>query len=264
MTEATDYEVIVVGAGPTGAVLAALLGQAGHRTLVLERDPEVYPLPRAVHMDHEIMRVLQEIGLGGRVATFAGAVEDYLFQNAVGDNILEIRGGGQLALSGYSASIMFFQPELEASLRARLGELSTVTARFGATLIGLDFEPSGEAGVRVDFEQGGSTQTASARFLIGCDGASSWVRKRLAVPVDDLGFDEPWVVVDTLVRGATGLPENIAYQFCDPRRPTTCIPAGPGRRRWEFILLPGESREALQQPEHVWPLLDPWGGRERL
>lgn len=270
-SDCPDFDVIVVGAGPTGAVLAALLGQAGWRTLVLERDADVYPLPRAVHMDHEIMRVLQQIGLEHRLAAFAGAVDDYLFQNAAGECIVEIRGGGQLAVSGYSASIMFFQPELEASLRQRLGELPAVTARFGAALVGLATQPrvgagpdAGSESVRVEFEQGGARQAATARFLVGCDGASSWVRKHLAVPVEDLGFDEPWVVVDTLVRGDTGLPEHVAYQFCDPRRPTTCVPAGPGRRRWEFMLLPGETREAMQQPEHIWPLLEPWGGRDAL
>jgi 3-(3-hydroxy-phenyl)propionate hydroxylase len=262
------YDVIVVGAGPTGATLAALLGQAGHRTLVLERDVDVYPLPRAVHMDHEIMRVLQEIGLEHRLETFGGVADTYLFQNAAGENIVEIRGGGQLAVSGFSGSLMFFQPELEASLRERLRELASVTACFGAELVDfrIDADPDDAVAprVQVEFEQGGSRLRATGRFLVGCDGAASSVRKALSVPVEDLGFDEPWVVVDCRVRGDTGLPDNISYQFCDPRRPTTTVPAGPGRRRWEFMLLPGETREEMQDEARILALLEPWGGRNAL
>ena len=255
-----DYDCIIVGAGPTGAVLTALLGRAGHRVLVLERDAEVYPLPRAVHMDHEIMRVLQQLGVVEQLAAHASSVDDYLFQNAAGEILLEVRGGGQLANSGYLASTMFVQPELEAILRAELANIPTVDARFGALVTDL----VANDGVKVTFEHNDQTHHASGRYLIGCDGASSFVRRALATEMEDLGFDEPWVVVDTLIKRDIGLPEHTAYQFCDPRRPTTCVPAGPGRRRWEFMLLPGESRETMGQWESVWPLLEPWGGRDAI
>jgi len=265
MPTVPEYDLIVVGAGPSGAVLAALVAEHGHRILVLERDAVVYPLPRAVHMDHEIMRVLQQLDLIGAIDGIACGVDDYLFQNAAGENLLEIRGGGRLAASGYPASVMFVQPELEGLLRDRLRAAANVTTRFGATVVGLEYQASAtDAGVTVSFEQEGRQHTASGRFLVGCDGAASWVRRRVATPVEDLGFDEPWVVVDTLVRGDIGLPPRTAYQFCNPRRPTTCIPAGPGRQRWEFMLLPGESREAMGDPAQIWPLLEPWGGPATL
>src|SRR6476660_5351558 len=113
-----NFDCIVVGAGPTGAVLANLLGRAGHRVLVLERDVEVYPLPRAVHLDHEIMRVLQQLGVAERLAPHSSAVDNYRFQNAARELLLEVRGGGELAISGHPASTMFVQPELESILRA--------------------------------------------------------------------------------------------------------------------------------------------------
>lgn len=255
-----DYDCIIVGSGPTGAVLTALLGRAGHRVLVLERDAEVYPLPRAVHMDHEIMRVLQQLGVVEELAAHASSVDDYLFQNAAGEILLEVRGGGLLANSGYLASTMFVQPELEAILRTEIAKIPTVDARFGALVTDL----VANDGVNVTFEHNAKTHHARGRYLVGCDGASSFVRRALATEMEDLGFDEPWVVVDMLIKHDIGLPAHTAYQFCDPRRPTTCVPAGPGRRRWEFMLLPGESRETMGQWDNVWPLLEPWGGRDAL
>jgi 3-(3-hydroxy-phenyl)propionate hydroxylase len=255
-----QYDCIVVGAGPTGATLTALLGASGHRVLVLERDAEVYPLPRAVHMDHETMRVLQEIDVLDRLAPHTSAIDTYRFQNAAGDVLLEISGGDRLAPSGFAASAMFLQPELEALLRERLSSLPSVDTRFGAMVTDIAAADT----VAVSYLHDGERQCATGRYLIGCDGASSFVRRWLDVGIDDLGFDEPWVVVDTRVKGTLPLPENTAYQFCDPRRPTTCVPAGPQRRRWEFMLRPGETREAMCRWENVWPLLEPWGGPEVL
>ncbi|HEY6599247.1 MAG TPA: FAD-dependent monooxygenase, partial [Pseudomonadales bacterium] len=257
---ALNFDCIVIGAGPTGAVLASLLGRAGHRVLILERDAEVYPLPRAVHLDHEIMRVLQQLGVTERFAQHSSAVDEYLFQNAAGDVLLEVRGGGQLAGSGHPASTMFVQPELESILRADLLNIANVDVRFGAQATNVTANDT----VKVTFTHLGEEQTVSARYVVGCDGASSFVRRAISVSMDDLGFDEPWAVVDMRLKGDIGLPAHTAYQFCDPKRPTTCVPAGPGRRRWEFMLLPGESREAFGRWETVWPLLAPWGGEATL
>jgi 2-polyprenyl-6-methoxyphenol hydroxylase-like FAD-dependent oxidoreductase len=62
-----SYDVAIVGCGPVGALAANLLGRAGLRTLVLERESELHPLPRAVHIDHEMMRLFQAAGVIDRV-----------------------------------------------------------------------------------------------------------------------------------------------------------------------------------------------------
>jgi len=262
MNAATDFDCIVVGAGPTGTVLAALLGQRGYRVLVVERDAQVYPLPRAVHLDHEIARVLQQVGVLDRLLPSMSPVTEYRFQNAAGDVLLHNVVPLGEAVSGWAASYMFVQPELEQALRTRLGEIGGVTTRFDCACIDLRQDSDG---VEVDVRDwAGDVQTVRGAWLVGCDGASSFVRGRLGVVVEDLGFDEPWVVIDTKTKADIGLPDTIAYQFCDPARPTTCVPAGPGRRRWEFMLLPGETREAIVEPESVRRLLEPWGGEDAL
>jgi len=102
-----------------------------------------------------------------------------------------------------------------------------------------------------------TTRRVHARYLIGADGARSIVRKQTGVRVEDLCFDQPWLVVDTLLRRDVQLPE-LVQQICDPARPTTFIPMSGLRRRWEFMLLPGEDATAMEKPERIAELLAPW------
>ena len=79
MSDVQDtFEVAIVGYGPVGCALAILLGQLGHRVVVLERWPSCYPQPRAVSFDHEVARVLQACGVGaglGEITEQPGAYD---------------------------------------------------------------------------------------------------------------------------------------------------------------------------------------------
>ena len=68
----STFDVAIVGYGPVGALLASLLGREGVRTVVVERDREIYRLPRAVHFDHEIMRIFQSVGIADELAEARG------------------------------------------------------------------------------------------------------------------------------------------------------------------------------------------------
>jgi 2-polyprenyl-6-methoxyphenol hydroxylase-like FAD-dependent oxidoreductase len=261
MNAATDFDCVVIGAGPTGAVLTALLAQRGHRVLVVERDERVFPLPRAVHFDHEIARVLQEVGVMDRLLPTMSAANEYRFENAAGELLVHVVMPRDSASSGWEASYMFVQPQLEQVLRDRLGELVGATAWWGAECVAI---AQSDETVALTLRRAGRTDVVRARYAIGCDGASSAVRNLLGLEMDDLGFDEPWVVIDTKPKRGIGLDDTTAYQYCNPARPTTCVPAGPGRRRWEFMLLPCETRESIATPESVWQLLAPWGGEAAL
>jgi hypothetical protein len=104
----------------------------------------------------------------------------------------------------------------------------------------------------------GRRSTVAARFVVGCDGANSFVRPHLDAAVTDLGFFFDWLIVDVLPREPKPWrPVNI--QICDPLRPTTLVSGGPGRRRWEFMCLPGEAIEELNNEATAWRLLEPWG-----
>lgn len=248
------FDVAIVGLGPVGSALAILLGQRGRRVVVIERWLEPYPLPRAVHFDHEIGRILQACGLGDELAAISEPAEVYEWRNAAGDPLLRFGRAG-LSASGWPESSMFNQPALEALLAARVEALPTVDVRRGIEVVGLD-DP-GDAGTAVMLSCR-DAPTIAARFVVGCDGANSTVRALVDAPVRDLGFFYDWLIVD-LVLDPPRVFDPINLQICDPVRPTTAVSGGPGRRRWEFMRLPHESVDELNDEATAWRLLEPWG-----
>ena len=103
----------------------------------------------------------------------------------------------------------------------------------------------------------GRSRVVRARYLLGADGARSLVRKQLGVGSEDLQLDQPWLVVDTVLTRPVDLPV-LVQQICDPARPTTFVPMCGQRRRWEFMLLPGETAADLERPGRITELLAPW------
>jgi 3-(3-hydroxy-phenyl)propionate hydroxylase len=257
------YDVAIVGCGPVGALAANLLGRAGLSVLVLEQEAAPHPLPRAVHLDHEMMRLFQNAGLIERLAPLMRETEGHLHIGADGGVIRYLGTAGRAKRFGWANDYFFYQPELEAELRSALAVYRTVELRLGARLEDLTQDVDGATLTLA----GG--RTAHARYVIACDGARSAVRKSLDVKLDDLDFEEPWLVVDAEVDGPIAFPafdgvpdganlQQLSVMLCDPRRPATIVPGRGNHRRWEFMLLPGEDDQAMMRPEAVEALIAPW------
>src|SRR5262245_33082843 len=248
------YDIAIVGYGPVGQLLAILLGQRGWSVAVFEKQPATYPLPRAVHFDHEVGRILQAAGVADGLAGLTETADVYEWRNATGETLLSF-GSKEAGMSGWPEANMFAQPELEQLLDARARSLTGVEVYRGHEVVALDAAP---AAVTLQVTAPGGRRTnVQARFVVGCDGANSFVRSHVGTTVTDLGFFFDWLIVDILPhRPKVWEPLNI--QICDPARPTTLVSGGPGRRRWEFMRLPGESIEELNTVETAWRLLAPW------
>lgn len=248
-----DTDVVVVGCGPVGLVLAIQLAQRGRTVVVVERWSEPYPLPRAVHFDHEVGRILQSCGLGDELRAISEPAEIYEWRNAEGLVLLRFGRIGA-ASSGWPESSMFCQPELEALLLQRAAALDGVEIRRGVAVSGLTQHVD-----RVDVRlEDGATLTG--RYVVGCDGANSTVRDLVGLGVVDLGFFYDWLIVD-VVLAEERVFDPINLQVCDPVRPTTAVSGGPGRRRWEFMGLPDEDIADLDDEARAWELLADWDVR---
>jgi 3-(3-hydroxy-phenyl)propionate hydroxylase len=257
MGAAPEFDVAIVGYGPTGAVAACWLGQAGVRTLVVEKSRTIWEIPRAMALDHEILRVFQNIGVIEKILPHTapfGASEHF---GATGELIRRIDVVAPPYPQGYLPNMVFTQPPVERILRDKAEAHSSVTVALGKEVTGVEQRDDGAWLTMRDEED--AIEVVRARFVIGCDGASSTVRRLAKISLDDLGFDEPWLVVDLMVKDeALAKLPRVCAQYCDPVRPYTYI-IGPGNhRRWEIMLNPGEDPRQMEQEEKVWPLLSRW------
>jgi 2-polyprenyl-6-methoxyphenol hydroxylase-like FAD-dependent oxidoreductase len=260
-----DVDVAIVGAGPVGLVLGIQLAQRGRTAAVLEQWPTPYRLPRAVHFDHEVGRLIQSCGIGDDVRAISEPAEVYEWQNGAGTTLLRFGRVGAAA-SGWPFSSMFCQPDFERVLDERAESLSSLDVRRGVRVTALDqhddhvvvrcapLELEADRGL---VESDADVMSLRARYVVGCDGANSTIRDLLGVAVDDRGFFYDWLIVDVILNEPRVF-DPINLQICDPTRPTTAVSGGPGRRRWEFMRLPEERIEDLNQESRAWELLAPW------
>lgn len=257
-TAATRHvQVAVIGFGPSGAVATALLGSRGIHTLALDRQVGVYDKPRAIAIDHEILRLLDNLGVADRVLPHVAPFPASQHFGAKGQLIRRIDMVAEPYPQGYTPSMVFSQPPVEAALREHAAGYPGVAVALGTELLSLDQDDE-RVTLRLRGPDGGE-EVVTADYAIACDGASSGVRQALGLELEDLVFDEPWLVVDVLVdEHALGKLPETAAQFCDPARPTTFIIGPKNHRRWEIMLLPGEDPRAMEQAPAVWSLLSRW------
>ena len=251
-------DVAIIGFGPAGATLANLLGQAGLSVVVLEKEAAIYPLPRAIHFDGEVMRIFQSIGLRRAVEGISRAgLTGMHFVNA-DDETLLIRGGTTaLGPHGCASNYYFHQPELERVLREGVARFGNVRVRLQHSVLDIQQQPD-HACLQVQDMQRNSTYVINARYVVGCDGARSLVRKILGSPMQDLGLHQAWLVFDALLKdNAPALPDH-TVQHCDPARPMTYCNVTGNRRRWEIMMLPDDDPAEIVKPENLWPLVSRW------
>src|SRR6201993_205398 len=198
---ANSQPVIVVGAGPAGCTAALLLADSGIPVTLLERYRQPHPLPRAVHLDDEVARVLDRIGVSDGFLARSRPGSGLRLLDARHRVMAEFSRDQQPSQHGFPQANMFHQPDLEELLLARVGQHPLIDFRRGAEVTGLDGTdgPVTAAPVRVHARIGGDPRTFTGRVVLGCDGANSTIRELIGITMDDLGFTERWLVVDIQV-----------------------------------------------------------------
>jgi 3-(3-hydroxy-phenyl)propionate hydroxylase len=248
--------VVIVGAGPTGVTAAILLAQYGVECLVLDKADGIYPLPRAVHLDDEVYRILARLGIGAEFAAVSWPCHGLRLVDRDLRVLAEFRRDSLHGRHGYPQANLFDQPELEGLLRAAARRLGQLTVRQNAEVTSVTQDGGG---VRVDITDTvtGRQDSVRAGYVLGCDGANSLIRACGSTVMRDLGFTQRWLVVDVLTTAGLGHWEGV-HQVCDPGRAATYMRVGKTRYRWEFRLNPGESADSYRDIGRLHPLLAPW------
>lgn len=264
------YDLIIIGRGPVGLTAAAVAAQLGMRTAIIERHRDMYKLPRAGHLDHEIVRLLQSVDAAEKMLADSYPTVEYVWVNAAREKLMEFDWGAK-GISGYNSDYMQFQPVFETALGARIAASEDVDE-----YVGWEAQDFAEVGDAVELRIARTTvvpgqprpvatdetTTLRGRYLVAADGANSAMRNRLGIERDDFGFNEKWLVVDARKKRDLTFDFDCG-QICDPRRPVTILPLGRRHRRWEWALLPGETPADLEQPEKAWEFLAEQGiGRD--
>ncbi|MFG1666955.1 bifunctional 3-(3-hydroxy-phenyl)propionate/3-hydroxycinnamic acid hydroxylase [Streptomyces sp. Y7] len=249
------YDVVVIGYGPTGVTAANLLGAAGLRVVVLERDAEIYSRARAISTDEEVLRIWQRTGLADRLK------QDMLADRPL--DFVDARGRAFLSAHptprghGHPPQMFLYQPALEQVLRDGVDRYPGVEVRLGHECLRLR-QDADAVELTVVGTADDSVRRLRARYVIAADGGSSLTRAQLNVGYEGRTYEDRWVVIDT--RMIEPWPDHDRLRFrCDPARPAVDCPTPLGHHRWEFPILPGDDERRLTTDEAIHALVSRYG-----
>ena len=252
-----EYDVTVIGLGPTGGTLANLMALNGFSVLVLEREKNYYPLPRAVHFDDEIMRVFQTIGISKEFLKYTIINKGTKFVNSKEQVILDWPRPRKVTDNGWYPSYRFNQPDLERQLRKKLKNYKKVSIRQNSEVNKvINFKDH----VKIFFldTRNKSSNLVKSKYVIGCDGANSITRNQIGTKMDNLGFTQKWAVVDLILKkDKKNLPDR-TIQYSNPKQPATYCRNVGKRRRWEFAIRNNLTEKTILSDKYIWNFLKPW------
>ena len=262
MSDQQDADLLVIGCGPVGVMAALRCAQRGLSVIAIDRSTEVYPLPRAIGMDDEVQDLIARAGLIDEFRTYSTQLPGGEFTDGEGNRVVGIELPlGTVGALGHPPMVTFDQPSLERNLRAK-AVAAGVDMRLGLEAVALTDLDGG--GARVDVRGADVDTSITARWIIAADGAKSTVRSLRSIAMIDQGFDQTWLVVDTLLRDFDLPLPRVARQHCSADRVCTFVPGPGAHRRWEFQLRPGEQREDVLAAESIAQLLAPWGTPDQI
>ncbi|MDI1445390.1 bifunctional 3-(3-hydroxy-phenyl)propionate/3-hydroxycinnamic acid hydroxylase [Polyangium sp. 6x1] len=250
-----DVDVAIVGAGPVGTLMANLLGGRGLRVVVLERETTPHGTPRAFSCDDEALRVYQQAGLDRELTATMYACPEAEFTDAKGRAFAKLVFRGLDFGNGFPALNFFDQPTLEAILRRGLARFESVSLRLGHEVLAIH-EDAERARLEVRGPSG-ETHALRARYVLGCDGRKSTIRKLSGIAYEGRRYEEPWIAISGVM---DEIPDTmpLARFVCDPARPGFVARGTENQCRLEFMLREGETRETIETPASIARLIAPY------
>ena len=247
MQSQTKYDIVVVGLGPVGLLACNLLGKRGYRVLGIDRLYNAYNFPRAIHLDDEILRILQAADLSE--VMLPKLKPSWGLEMIDTNGRLMFRGNNKFP-SGYEASnFMFLQPELEEILRGGIGRYSNVDLLYEVEVS--DFQQKNGT-VELFSKEG---KIAEATYMIACDGANSFVRNKLGIGQDDLKFQKAALKIDAFEQNPNAEVYHAVQKICSTSKPFVRMQGVGTHRRWELNYNCGLTKEEIEKPENIKKLL---------
>ncbi|MDD2546620.1 MAG: bifunctional 3-(3-hydroxy-phenyl)propionate/3-hydroxycinnamic acid hydroxylase [Burkholderiaceae bacterium] len=245
---AYDADIVIVGAGPVGLTIANTLGLAGIKTLVIEKLDQIIDYPRAIGIDDESLRTLQTAGLADEVEAHITPHHWMRFYTATGKLFASIEP--RTDEFGWARRNAFMQPQVDEILFKGLARFAHVEVLFGQDVSGVVQDADG---VTLELQTAkGKQRTVRGRYLVASDGGNSFIRRSLNVPFEGRTKPNQWIVVDVR-NDPLGTPHIDMH--CDPERPYVSAALPHGIRRFEFMVMPGETEEELSKPENMAKLM---------
>lgn len=247
-----ESDVVIVGAGPVGLMLANILGTYGRSVTVLEALDDLIDYPRGVGLDDESFRTIQAVGLVETVRPHTNPHHIMRLVNGAGKVIL-VNDPTTMEF-GWERKHGFIQPAVDRALYEGLDRFPNVTVRFVHPVETVEEDAESITAVALVTQPDGSVQQRRfrGRYLVGCEGGKSPTRKRLGIEFDGVSPPTRWLVVD-VANDPLGTPN--VFLGADPKRPYVSIGLPHAVRRFEFMLHDDESEEQVTDPAFVNSLL---------
>lgn len=241
-------QVAIAGAGPVGLMIANYLGQMGVSVLLIEKLDSLIDYPRAIGIDDEALRAMQAVGLVDNVLPHTTPWHAMRFLTPKGRCFADIQP--MTDEFGWSRRNAFIQPQVDGVLYEGLSRFPHVRCLFSREVEA--FSQDGD-GVTLNLQgSDGEHETVRADWLVACDGGASLIRRTLNIPFEGKTAPNQWIVID-IANDPLATPH--VYLCCDPVRPYVSAALPHGVRRFEFMVMPGETEAQLSEPDNMRKLL---------
>ena len=246
------FDIGIIGYGPIGATLSGLLSSLGLSVVVIEKNKGVSPTARAINTDSEQLRTFNFLNIATEVIANSRQLKKVHFTDSEFNpySTIDIPEKDKL---GWPPTLLFYQPELETIIRSNNLNYKNLKILENAEAVNIQNTNP----VQIDIRNNRKDSTVYCKYLVGCDGANSFVRKYIKAKLIDFGFDQDWIVIDAHTTKQIDISKDEAKQICDPNRLKTYVPGRRNHKRFEFKLLKGETKKDFSNKK-IWELLSPW------